>query len=468
MRTQQRHPLSSVMSLLSGPAVSEAIQDPDNALAHLVRHRIRRPPLANELFLRVLNRPAREPELALLARTTADLELEQIRLTEELRAAEAAWTERRPELERDRALAIERAEKNLAYHLVERGPKIAAEQRARNERIASAQAAVRDREPDLESRLASWEAELPAERLATRWLPLEPKTAEGSGSAQLRKLPDGTLRSTASVGELPTFTVTAETTVARITGVKLEVLPDAELPAFGPGHAGGDFVLAEFVVDAASRTNADKFARAALRAAATDRIAEGYRIEQLFNGVAEQGRPEGWRLGDGAAGRPHWATFAFQEPVGDTNGTAFRFTFHHRFEAPFELGRFRLWITTDTNALSEGLPDGLAAILKTPATRRTPAQRDRLRGHLRAGDPEMLRRDFELVLARRPLPEDTRLAELERELARATSPTPVDPTLLRLRQDVELSTRQLATKRLTAVQDLTWALINTPAFLFNR
>jgi len=44
----------------------------------------------------------------------------------------------------------------------------------------------------------------------------------------------------------------------------------------------------------------------------------------------------------------------------------------------------------------------------------------------------------------------------------------VDPHLAQLRRDVELSRKQLENARLTAAQDLAWALINNPAFLFNR
>jgi hypothetical protein len=44
----------------------------------------------------------------------------------------------------------------------------------------------------------------------------------------------------------------------------------------------------------------------------------------------------------------------------------------------------------------------------------------------------------------------------------------LDPKLVQLRKDAAQSKTQLANLRLTGVQDLTWALINTPAFLFNR
>ena len=37
-----------------------------------------------------------------------------------------------------------------------------------------------------------------------------------------------------------------------------------------------------------------------------------------------------------------------------------------------------------------------------------------------------------------------------------------------LRADAALSTTQLANQRLTGAQDLAWAIINNPSFLFNR
>ena len=61
-----------------------------------------------------------------------------------------------------------------------------------------------------------------------------------------------------------------------------------------------------------------------------------------------------------------------------------------------------------------------------------------------------------------------KLAELEGKLADAQKPIALDPKLVQLRRDAELSKEQLANRRLTAAQDLAWALINHPAFLFNH
>ena len=67
-----------------------------------------------------------------------------------------------------------------------------------------------------------------------------------------------------------------------------------------------------------------------------------------------------------------------------------------------------------------------------------------------------------------PLPVDPILVKLRDGLAEAGRPLPLDAGLERLRRDMQLSTRQLEKARLTFAQDLAWALINSPAFLFNH
>ena len=59
-------------------------------------------------------------------------------------------------------------------------------------------------------------------------------------------------------------------------------------------------------------------------------------------------------------------------------------------------------------------------------------------------------------------------ADLKKAVELAKQPIPVDPQLTQLRVDIDQSVRQAATRRLTVAQDIAWALLNSPAFLFNH
>ena len=73
-----------------------------------------------------------------------------------------------------------------------------------------------------------------------------------------------------------------------------------------------------------------------------------------------------------------------------------------------------------------------------------------------------------MATAKAPVPTDPGITAMERQLAELRKPIHDDPLLLRLREDVTQSQMQLENRRLTAAEDLTWALINSPAFLFNH
>jgi len=67
-----------------------------------------------------------------------------------------------------------------------------------------------------------------------------------------------------------------------------------------------------------------------------------------------------------------------------------------------------------------------------------------------------------------PLPIDPGVLDRRDVLAKAEEPIKLDAKLVQLRQDSTQSNAQMTNKRLTAAQDLTWALVNNPAFLFNH
>jgi hypothetical protein len=459
--------LSSVMSLLSGPAVSSAVNDPRNDLAILVATEPDDRKVVNDIFLRVLNRPASTGEVDSTIEAMSTMERGHLKLIGELGKAEGAWALTHAGKEAARRLAIDKAEKELAAFLTAQAPKTAAAQRERNEKIARAEEIVRDYEPALAQAASDWESKLTAADYGTVWTPIDVKEARGTGSVRLQKLADGSIRASGSGGELPDYIITAETALKGITGIKLEVLTDDDVPKFGPGYSDGNFLLSEFIVESGSKTNASKLAKAKITDARADFIQKDLDLKHTFDGKVEQGRREGWAVG-GSVGQPHWAAFKFEQPIGEADGTALKITLQHKYQAPFEIGRFRLWVTTSKAPMVDGLPDGVIAALKTPAAVRPEDQATTILNYYRNRNAEMRQREQTLATTRKPLPEDAQLRELEMNLTRVSRPVPMDETLVQLRHDVESSTRQLVNRRLTSAQDLAWALINTPSFLFNR
>ncbi|MEZ6068350.1 MAG: hypothetical protein R3B90_22140 [Planctomycetaceae bacterium] len=132
------------------------------------------------------------------------------------------------------------------------------------------------------------------------------------------------------------------------------------------------------------------------------------------------------------------------------------------------LGRFRISVTTSPTPLSDGLSEEILAIVKTAADQRTDEQRQKLVDFVKASDTELTKLQAALTEAEKPRAEDPKLVELRNKLAEVSQPLPVDPQLARYERAVGLSQSQLEQARLTMAQDLAWALINSPAFLFNR
>jgi hypothetical protein len=113
------------------------------------------------------------------------------------------------------------------------------------------------------------------------------------------------------------------------------------------------------------------------------------------------------------------------------------------------------------------VPDDLLAIIRTPADQRGP-QAEVLTKYFRGIDPELRRLGQAVATAKQPRPIDPKLKELQDQVGLVSQPVPLDGKLKQLREDVEISAGQLASGRLVGAQDLAWALINSPAFLFNH
>ena len=132
------------------------------------------------------------------------------------------------------------------------------------------------------------------------------------------------------------------------------------------------------------------------------------------------------------------------------------------------LGRFRLYFTASEAALEFGMPESVVQAAHATAGARTPHQAAAILDYYRSTDVEFWKRRQAVAKASEPLPADPKLTELQKALSKAEEPILLDPRLIQLREDAVASAHQLENKRLVVVQDLTWALINSPAFLFNH
>jgi len=458
--------LGSIMALLAGPAVSTAINDPKNELARLATTATDDRALVDEIFLRTLNRHATPKEADSTLTSWKSIRGQDTQLAAAVAEREVWWTPLYAQKQTEREQTITAATAAVTTRTVEIAPQVAAAAQKRDEQIAAETAALADYASGLAAKLPAWETALDAARLATAWVPLEVTKATANNLNKLTKLPDGSYLASGPAANFVSYDVAAETTLAGITGILLEVLPHESLPAFGPGRAAGNFVLTEFSLKWSEKAGKRNGVEAAFKDARADFSQAKFDVKTAIDGKVDGAR-DGWGISK-KYGEPHYARFSLGEPIGSGDGATLNFLFQQQFRESFSIGRFRLWATTSTAPLELGLPSEVIAALNIPAAERTAAHLATLAAYHRATDAGLLKHQQALYTAQLPVPEDPKLRDLKTALAAAEQPVTLDPKLVQLRADAALSTTQLANQRLTGAQDLAWAIINNPSFLFNR
>ncbi|MCA8985040.1 MAG: DUF1553 domain-containing protein [Planctomycetaceae bacterium] len=459
--------LGPVMALVSGPTVASAIADPGNAFPALVRDNSDNRTLVNELFLRILNRPATEREIEVSLRAFDELDGSHAQLLQQRESKETWWRPIRERQEQERLEAIAAAEASLQAYQQEIAPRVAEQMQQRQARIAQAEQAIKDYEASLAEPFAKW---LEQQRAAqVDWHYLTVSDLKASTGAELKQLEDGSILAKRIDGQ-GHYEFQAITQLEGIRAIRLEALTHDSLPRKGPGLApDGNFVLTEFRVLAGPAEQPETLNPLKFQTARADFSQGSYDIVTAIDGKLDAAS-NGWAVSP-QGGKDHWAVFELGEPVGAVTGTRLKFVLEQRYQGKQHwLGRFRISVSMaeKPDPKSPGQSQRLRELASRPEDQLQEAEKSELLTLFRQVDPELKKKQGALAEAQKPLPIDPRVTALEAELKLAQQPVSDDPALVQLRQDVESSQKLLENKRLTAAQDIAWALINSPSFLFNH
>ena len=271
-------------------------------------------------------------------------------------------------------------------------------------------------------RQAVWEAAL---QKTNRWLPVEVTSAETDKDTKLELQEDGSLLATGT-NEKSTYTLKLKTNVENITAIRLEALTDDRLPSKGPGRpANGNFVVSEFNVNIQNAAGEGEAQKVKLVSPSATFSQQGYAVAMAIDGNPGTG----WAISP-ELGKNQTAVFQTDGQVGLDGGSLLTITIlNNHSDNMHQLGKFRISVSDSPRPVTlNTLPADLAGLLKIPAAERNDDQKAALR---------------------------TKYLETDREYKE-------------LAAVVAAAKPQFDNKRLTGLQDLAWALINNPAFLFNR
>jgi hypothetical protein len=353
--------LGPVMTLVNGPTIADAIADGSNEITKLVAVQSDDAKVVDELFVRILSRPATASEI-------------------------------------ETGVGALRSD----------GGELAALQA----RLAAHQAAI-------DAKQAAWEAE----QAAPNWTVLEPAEMKSSAGATLARASDQSVLVDGPAAR-DEYTVSLPTQLEKVTAIRLELLTDPKLPAGGPGRApNGNLGLSELKATFASKLDPAKVIPVAFQRAIADFSQEGFSVSNAIDGNPQTH----WAIHP-QVGKDHWAIFEFKEDAAVAGGMTLALTLDQQLEM-HSIGKFRVAVTSAPRPIKvQSHPEKIAAILAQAADKRSDADRAELSAYYRSQDA----------------------------------------TWTQLTQTVAATAEREKNHRLTGAQDLAWALINSPAFLFNR
>ncbi|WP_231943606.1 DUF1549 domain-containing protein [Aeoliella mucimassa] len=460
--------LGPVMAFVTGPTIGNAISNGENTIAHLAAADTSDAVLIEEIYLRILNRPPISDETTAAQAIFDEIRQDHDHLVENRDRYVVELTQQLAQRELARQQQVIHLSAELASHRVSIAAERKRMEQQRNQAIAAAEQNLKQYTEALATTSAEWEAELRGQ--FTPWHAFTPLQLNTTIPGELIPQDDGSILAKVEPAK-GAFTISGTSVPERVTAILLEALPDANHPESGPGLAhNGNFVLTEFsaqVFDASSEAAATAGEPLTFDSAKADYSQENYSVASAIDGNLSD-RNNGWAI-SGQAGQRHVAVFRFATPVLLEENQQLQLQLQHLYtDSKHQLGRFRLSTTDAEGEADFGLPPEVDAILQVAAAERSDEQKKSLADYRQANDSRLKELQQQLATAQQPLAMDAREQELQSQLQKASQPLPIDEQLRRMEQELLLSKQQLNNLRLTAAQDLAWALLNSPAFLYNH
>ena len=296
---------------------------------------------------------------------------------------------------------------------------------------------------------------------------MNPSSASATDKSKVEILSDGSVRG--SGGERAfDYLVSLDTKLKNITGIMIEVVPDLGFKG-GPGLSkDGNMVITEVQARWQGKGEGAKEMPIGFADAKATFTQKDFDVKRTFDGNLDGGN-KGWALAGTNYKVPQRAVYRVKDLIEGNSEQGVKLTVGIlcRFKS-HPLGRFRVYVTTDTDPLHFGIPSHVADAFGKAVGERSETEQKGLMDWIAEADAEYQNRLWATKGPFPAIPADKKMEELQKALKYAEIPIEEDPRLIRFRKDLEMSARQAKNPRLTAAQDLTWALINNPAFLFNH
>ena len=261
------------------------------------------------------------------------------------------------------------------------------------QQIASLEERRHERAAELAGGQAAWEARQLAQVGADDWQVVRPSSAKAEHQ-ELQILDDGSVVAKGSNPANDAYTITATSSLDRITGLRLEALRHESLTENSLSRAdSGNFVLTnvELLVHRADRSEPEPIKIGSAEAT----FEQGdHKITAAF----DENPKSGWAVWEGhIVDREHAAVFRLAEPIATDPQTTFTIVLRHdSTHANHNLGRFRLSVHSAPEPKLDRDRHALLTALRTPGDKRTKEQTERIAAAYQNSDETLRTLDAEL------------------------------------------------------------------------